>query len=101
VQSARHTRGKLVARRLARLRLDLPRRGLQVVLLGPDPETLGLLGADLAAAWAAPAGEPEVARTYGIVGGTARDPRTGASVSNVKDALRGNLEPFLEAWEAR
>jgi hypothetical protein len=100
VEDARHVRGRLLAQRRCRLRIDLPARGLSHVLHGADRPTLSRLGADLQAGLAEPA-ELELARTYGIVGGTVRDPRTDAVVPSVKEALRGHLEPLLRAWERR
>lgn len=81
-----------------RARLELPARGLALDWYGDEPSSLGRLVRSLGAAWAAGAVELEVARSYGEGGGGARDPRTGASVTRVKEALRGGLEPFLEAF---
>lgn len=100
VEDARHVRGRLLAQRRCRLRIDLPARGLSHVLYGADRPTLSRLSVDLQAGLAEPA-ELELARTYGIVGGTVRDPRTDAVVPAVKEALRGHLEPLLRAWERR
>jgi hypothetical protein len=101
VEDARRTRGVAIGTRAARVRLDLPGRGLKVRLYGTSRETLGMLARDLAAAMAAPSNATEVARTYGLRGGTVYDPRTSASTPNLKDVMRGNLEVFLRAWEAR
>ena len=60
-----------------------------------------MLGRDLGGLLAGPEGPAEIAREYGIVGGTVRDPRTSASVASGKDVARGDLENFLRAWEAR
>ncbi|MCB9548504.1 MAG: AAA family ATPase [Myxococcales bacterium] len=99
VADARHARGVYVERITARLNVDVPSRGLELKLKGSDRNTLALLGHDLLAYLSAPAPPVETARTYGITGGTVRDPRTGATSPSIKDVLRGNLEPFLRAWE--
>lgn len=101
VEDARRTPGVAVSQRVARALLELPGRGLRLKLLGTNKETLALLVRDLSGALATPTGPVEVARTYGIRGGTVYDPRTSASTSNLKDVLRGNLEAFLRAWEVR
>jgi MoxR-like ATPase len=100
VESARKTRGRLVELRRHRLRLDLPTRGVALVFLGDGEDTMRALGADLAAALSSSA-ETVVARTYGVVGGTVRDPRTDASLATVKEAMKGQLEPLLRAWLER
>jgi hypothetical protein len=101
VEDSRRTRGVAIATRSARARLELPGRGLRLKLYGTSRETLSLLMRDLAAAMAAPTNGIEVARTYGLRGGTVYDPRTSASTPNLKEVLRGNLEVFLRAWEVR
>ncbi|HHO54607.1 MAG TPA: PCRF domain-containing protein [Deltaproteobacteria bacterium] len=101
VEDARRTRGVAILRRAARVRLDLPIRGLNLKLYGTGRDSLELLARDLGAALASPRPSLEIARTYGIRGGAVQDPRTSASTSNLKDVLRGNLEPFLQAWEVR
>jgi hypothetical protein len=70
-------------------------------LVASDPEILVELLADFDAHHRLD-GERQlsVARTYGKDGVGARDPRTGATVLRLKDALRGELDPFLEAWRA-
>jgi hypothetical protein len=45
--------------------------------------------------------ETSLARTYGKDGVGARDPRTGATALRIKDVLRGNLDPFFEAWRTQ
>jgi ATP-dependent Clp protease ATP-binding subunit ClpC len=99
VADARHARGVYVERITARLQIDVPARGLSLKLKGHDRPTLTLLGHDLHAFLSAPAAQVETARTYGITGGTARDPRTGASHAHLKEVLRGHLDVFLRAWE--
>ncbi|MGK0358253.1 MAG: ATP-dependent Clp protease ATP-binding subunit ClpC [Bradymonadia bacterium] len=99
VTDARRSTGEYVERIGARLRLKVPARGIEVTLRGVDRPTLTLLGDDLLGYMGAPAPVRETARTYGVIGGTARDPRTRASSSAIKDVLRGNLETFLRAWE--
>lgn len=101
ISDAKRNRGLVVPRRSARLELDLPARGLHIVLQGTHREALQALGRDLSAAMATPGSSPKLARTYGLVGGTVRDPRTGASSAGIKDIMRGNLEVFLRAWDAR
>ena len=44
--------------------------------------------------------EAKVARSYGEGGAGARDARTGAVIARYRDAIRGKLDPFLEAWRA-
>lgn len=101
VEDARRTRGVAILRRAARVRLELPIRGLDLKLYGTGRDSLELLARDLGAALASPRPSPQIARTYGIRGGAVQDPRTSASTPNLKDVLRGNLEPFLQAWEVR
>lgn len=94
-------------------RVELEHRGLSMEFVGVRPVTLGHFLHDLQRAWsqlATPdAPEPldaedfsvdssEVARVYGENGAGARDPRTGATVPRLRDALRGNLDEFLDAW---
>ena len=99
VTDARRSTGEHVERVGARLRLKVPARGIEMTMRGVDRPTLTLLGDDLLGYMGAPAPVGETARTYGVVGGTARDPRTRASSPVIKDVLRGNLESFLRAWE--
>ena len=40
----------------------------------------------------------ELARVYGRDGAGARDPRTGTQHPRLKDVLKGDLTPFLDAW---
>lgn len=101
VTDARRSVGEHVERVSARLRLKVPTRGLDLTLRGSDRSTLTLLGDDLVGYLSAAAGSRETVRTYGAAGGAARDPRTRASCPILKDVLRGNLDPFLHAWEMR
>jgi ATP-dependent Clp protease ATP-binding subunit ClpA len=101
VADARRGRGVAVARRTARLTLQAPSRGVEMVLHGSSNETLSLLGRDLGGLLSLDNGQTEVAREYGIQGGAVRDPRTSATNESLKDVLRGQLEVFLRAWEAR
>jgi hypothetical protein len=101
VEDARRTRGVAITQRAARVRLDLPGRGLRLKLYGTSRETLSLLVRDLGAAMATPTNGAEIVRTYGLRGGAVYDPRTSASTPNIKDVLRGNLDVFLRAWEVR
>ena len=73
--------------------------GLTIELLGSDAYTLAALLTDLDACRDAdPAHRSTVSRVYEQDGVGARDPRTGATVLRLKDALKGDLDPFLEAW---
>jgi ATP-dependent Clp protease ATP-binding subunit ClpC len=101
VEDARRGQGVAIPQRAARALLELPGRGLRLKFHGTNKETLALLLRDLAGALATPSGPVEIARTYGLRGGTVHDPRTSASTNNLKDVLRGNLEVFLRAWEVR
>lgn len=101
LSEAKRGRGIVVARRVARLDLTSPQRGLSISFHGASRDTLELLGRDIGGLLAAPEGTPEVAREYGLVGGSVRDPRTSASVASLKEALRGELDPLLRAWEAQ
>ena len=97
---ARHGTGAFVARRRARLQLNVPLRGLSVVLEGSDKDTLRMLAADLLPALQQPR-PSELARVYGTPGGNVADPRTDAPEVALKRVLRGHLETFLEAWRGR
>lgn len=99
VTDARRSTGEHVERVSARLRLKVPARGIEMTMRGVDRPTMVLLGDDLLSYMGARAPMRETARTYGVIGGTARDPRTRASNPVMKDVLRGNLETFLRAWE--
>lgn len=101
VDDAKRGKGVAIDKRAARVDLELPQRGLTVKLYGTGKESLRLLARDLEAALSLPRPSAEIARTYGIRGGTVQDPRTSASTTNLKDVLRGNLEAFLQAWEVR
>lgn len=101
VTDARHARGTYVERITARVQVDVPARGLSLKLKGQSRSTLTLLGRDLHGYLSAPAPTGETARTYGVTGGSARDPRTGASHPNLKEVLRGHLDVFLSTWEHR
>jgi DNA polymerase III delta prime subunit len=72
--------------------------GLTLELGGPSREPLEALLADLEARADLLASPCEVARVYGLGGTGARDPRTGAVVSRLREVLRGDLDVFLEAW---
>lgn len=80
-------------------RLHLPERGRALMLVGADGPTLAHLLVDVGEAWSqAPLAAPPLARVYGEDGAGARDPRTGAGIARLRDALRGDLRPLLEAW---
>lgn len=100
ISDARHVTGAFVGRRRARLQLTIPRRGLTVLLEGADRDTLRLLAHDLLPALQQ-ARPTELARIYGTPGGGVRDPRTEGPEVALKRALRGHLDPFLDAWRAR
>jgi hypothetical protein len=84
------------------LRAEVPGHPLKIELYGADRDTLSQLAADLERAplevLTAPVG---VARIYGEGGSGAHDPRTDARVKLLKDALKGKLDPLLEAWRER
>ncbi len=100
IKDARQGPGKRIERRQAKLTLTWPDRGVRVELHGTSTEVLELVSRDLGPALAAEQAEPAIARTYGLRGGGAWDPRTNAAVPAVKDVLRGHLEAFRLAWEA-
>jgi hypothetical protein len=79
-------------------RVDHGELGLLIELGGPARDTLEALLGDLDSAAPALAGPLETARVYAQGGTGARDPRTGSVVPRFKDALRGGLDPLLEAW---
>jgi MoxR-like ATPase len=80
-------------------RLHLEERGRSLTLWGADGPTLAHLLADVGQAWSEqPLAAPLLARVYGEDGAGARDPRTGAGLARLRDALRGELHPLLEAW---
>jgi protein subunit release factor A len=80
-------------------RIEIARSGMTVELMGSDPDTIASVLADLQAQRTQEPGDRSaVARIYGQDGVGARDPRTGATVLRVKDVLKGELDPFLDAW---
>lgn len=82
-----------------RARVNLETRGLRLDVLSGDRTVLGHIVQDLMPGWAKPPLElPEVARVYRENGQGAKDPRTGAVISNYKDVGRGRLNSLLEAW---
>ena len=100
--SVRKRSGPLGLTITCRVRLQLAERGVVVELLGAESQVLGRLARDLELA--APdslTSALEVARVYGENGGGAHDPRTGARVRQLKDALKGKLDPLLESWRTR
>ena len=100
-QDTKRGRGVAVPRRTARMVIDAPQRGLKLELHGAARHTLEQVGQDLGGLLAGPSGHDEVAREYGLRGGAVQDPRTSASVITSKDVVRGDLEVFFRAWEAR
>jgi hypothetical protein len=112
---SRGTRGTLTSPRIVKVkqregplglsirysgRLEFPSSGAVIDLLGNDAAVLAELLSDLTG-YNDAAARMSLARTYGKDGVGARDPRTGATALRIKDVLRGNLEPFLEAWRAQ
>jgi MoxR-like ATPase len=82
-------------------RRPLRAQGLTLDFVAAQQDVLAHVLSDLAAAWSAPASEAVLARVYGEDGRGARDPRTGAGVSRLKDAMKGRLQPLLDAWRRR
>jgi MoxR-like ATPase len=83
-------------------RLELAERGKVVEWLGAEEQILSEFLAHLARDAAGVEPEtPEPARVYAKDGAGAVDPRTGARHPRLKDVLKGDLEPFLEAWRHR
>jgi len=101
VEDARRVQGRFVERRAARVHLEPTGTGRRHTFVGPDRATLLLMATDLAGVVSAPGAEMDVARTYGVTGGVVFDPRTDVTVPSLRDVLKGNLEPFLRAWEDR
>lgn len=87
---------ELRATRVLRLELGVRRQRLELV--GQDEERLARLGLDLEHAWEESMPVLSLARVYGEPGLGARDPRTGATVARMPDALEGRWEPLLDAW---
>jgi hypothetical protein len=82
--------------------IEFPARALTVSLAGANRDALSHVLADVAAAWSvAPLAEPQPARLYGEDGGWVRDPRVDSAAVKIKDALKGRLDPLLEAWRQR
>ena len=102
VSPVRHRKGLFALSVAFRGRLQLRDQGLAINFLAAERQVLAHLLGDLAAAWSAPGQkEAELARVYGEDGRGARDPRTGAVVVKLKEAMKGRLEPLLEAWRQR
>ena len=98
VRTIRSRQGLFGLTLTCRGRIEDEDRGLVSDWLGGDEETLSELLTDVAGTWRDKAEVTEVARVYGKDGVGAKDPRTGAQQLRVKDVLRGELGPFLEAW---
>lgn len=80
-------------------RIRRPARGLTVEFLGDHRETLVHLLHDLDGWWKDEAADSRpVARVYNATDAGVHDPRTGAVVANTKAVLKGQLQPFLDAW---
>ena len=101
VEDAGPTQGFVINRRVAQVEVEVPERGFTVRLYGNAKERLSQLARDLGDAMAHPPEPFHIARSYAERGTLVQDPRTHASSTNLKDVLRGNLEPFLQAWEVR
>lgn len=84
---------------LHRMRLELLQRRQMIDFVGSEVQSLSRLLHDLELAWREADTAPELVRLYGSPQAGALDPRTGASVSRMQDALAGLLDPFLEAWQ--
>ena len=82
--------------------LEIASSGTVIDLLGGDSAVVSEVLSDLVMnSQSVSVDRMSLARTYGKDGVGARDPRTGATVLRIKDVLRGNLHPFLEAWRAQ
>jgi ATP-dependent Clp protease ATP-binding subunit ClpC len=102
VSPVRRRRGHFDMAVAFRGRLQLRDQGVALDFLAAQREVLAHALADLAAAWPGPdRAEVDLARVYGEDGRGARDPRTGAVVARLKDAMKGRLDPLLEAWRRR
>jgi hypothetical protein len=102
VTRTRRREGPLGLALVCATRLEVASSGMTIELLGGDARTLADLRHDLDTHVRQRTGRDgsDVARTYGRDGVGARDPRTGATVVRLKDALRGELGPLFEAWRA-
>lgn len=102
VRPVKARQGPLGLKVRCRARLLIPESGVACDLFGPEPEALGASVAALRARRLSGSAPPAaVARTYGLDGAGARDPRTAVVVARQRDVLRGNLDRFLEAWRQR
>jgi ATP-dependent Clp protease ATP-binding subunit ClpC len=101
-----HARTTAVRRRAGALgveiayagRVERDDTGMSLELGGPTREVIEALLADLDVRAAELVAPLEIARIYAQGGSGARDPRSGALVPRYKDAMRGKLDPLLEAW---
>lgn len=84
--------------RYFRMRLELPARRQMFDFVGGSPALLQRMVTDLERAWAEPDTTPELARLYGSPKAGAWDPRTGAMVLRLMDALAGQLEGLWDQW---
>lgn len=85
-------------------RLEMDAQGVVIDLIGADPRVLAELLADLEADRRGGGHDRDraaVSRVYGKDGVAARDPRTGATITRMKDVKNGELDAFLDAWRAR
>ncbi|MFG0319938.1 MAG: hypothetical protein ACF8XB_21885, partial [Planctomycetota bacterium JB042] len=99
VREVRPREGRLGLEPRARATFELREQGQVQEFVGVDAPTLAWFLADLRPALEGGTAElPEVARVYGEDGAGARDPRTGAVIARLKDAMRGQFDDFLERW---
>lgn len=102
VREIRPRKGTFDLETRARATFELRNQGQVQEFVGVDGPTLGWFLADLRGALvSAPSDPPDTARVYGEDGAGARDPRTGAVLARLRDAMRGEFGDFLERWRRR
>ena len=79
-------------------RVEVEERGFVSDWVADDEDTLSELLTRLRQTWQNSGEISELARVYGRDGAGARDPRTAAQHPRLKDVLKGDLTPFLDAW---
>jgi hypothetical protein len=79
-------------------RVEVEERGFVSDWVGADEDTLSEFLTRLRQTWQRGNEISELARVYGRDGAGARDPRTGTQHPRLKDVLKGDLAPFLDAW---
>lgn len=83
-------------------RLERSGVGARASVVGTDEQTTAEVLTAIRRAWdTSQPDQLEVARVYSDPGIGARDPRTDCTVARLKEVLRGQLAPFLEAWRSR